>query len=93
MFVDCDIEDFCWQPYGNVYPEKGRLADVVGECLDEELESWVRCLRVRELVGINGNVSRANSTQKKAWNFCTLPIKDLKLYIPPQHSKPSVIVR
>ena len=51
MFVDYDIEDFCWQPYGNVYPEKGRLADVVGECLDEELESWVRCLRIRELVG------------------------------------------
>ena len=109
MFVDYDIEDFCWQPYGNVYPEKGRLADVVGECLDEELESWVRCIRVSELVGLNGkcieqylphrvarqfgmnqdvpgNVPRANSTQKMAWNFCTLPIKDIKLYIPSQRT-------
>ncbi|GJY17359.1 aminotransferase-like mobile domain-containing protein [Tanacetum coccineum] len=52
--VDCDLEDFCWQPYGNVYKEKGRSVDVVGECLDEDLESWVRCIRVCELVGIEG---------------------------------------
>nr|GEW30760.1 RNA-directed DNA polymerase, eukaryota [Tanacetum cinerariifolium] len=52
--VDCGLEDFCWQPYGNVYKEKGRSVDVVGECLDEELESWVRCIRICELVGIEG---------------------------------------
>ncbi|GJS31739.1 aminotransferase-like mobile domain-containing protein [Tanacetum coccineum] len=52
--VDCGLEDFCWQPYGFVYKEKGRSVDVVGECLDEELESWVRCKRVSELVGIDG---------------------------------------
>ncbi|PWA92972.1 Aminotransferase-like mobile domain-containing protein [Artemisia annua] len=52
--LDCGLEDFSWQLYGNVYQEKGRSVDVVGECLDEELESWVRCIRNSELVGIEG---------------------------------------
>ncbi|XP_071698989.1 protein MAIN-LIKE 2-like [Rutidosis leptorrhynchoides] len=54
---DCAFEDFCWQPYddsvfSNIYQKKGRWV-VIDDCLDEELESWARCLRVSELVGID----------------------------------------
>ena len=59
----CALEDFIWQPFvkdsnensgfSKVYQEKGRWI-VAGECLDEELESWVRCVRVSKLVGQDG---------------------------------------
>ncbi|GJY50958.1 aminotransferase-like mobile domain-containing protein [Tanacetum coccineum] len=51
-FVDCGFDDFIWQPFGEVLNDKSGKWVVVAECLDEELESWVRCLRVSELVGM-----------------------------------------
>nr|XP_043620724.1 protein MAIN-LIKE 2-like [Erigeron canadensis] len=76
-FVDCAFEDFCWLPYGensndnsvfcNVYQETGKW--VVNECLDEDVESWARCFRVSELVGIDGNCIEQYLPHRVAMQF------------------------
>ncbi|KAI3768945.1 hypothetical protein L6452_00041 [Arctium lappa] len=76
--LDCALEKFTWRPYvtsGNdnlfsckVYQEKGMWV-VVGDCLDEELESWVRCLRASELVGICGSCIEQYLPHRVAMQF------------------------
>ncbi|GJR77202.1 ABC transporter I family member 10, chloroplastic, partial [Tanacetum coccineum] len=41
-------------PFGEDLNDMSGKWVVVAECLDEELESWVRCFRVSELVGMDG---------------------------------------
>ncbi|GJY29543.1 aminotransferase-like mobile domain-containing protein [Tanacetum coccineum] len=67
--VDSGFEDFCWQPYAENSDDKfGRWA-VVGDCIDEELESWVRCVRVSELVGIDGKCIQQYLPHRVAMQF------------------------
>ncbi|PWA75156.1 Aminotransferase-like mobile domain-containing protein [Artemisia annua] len=67
--VNCGLEDFCWQPYAEDSNYKlGRWA-VVSDCLDEELESWVRCLRVSELVGLDGKCIEQYLPHRVAMQF------------------------
>ncbi|KAI3673486.1 hypothetical protein L6452_39605 [Arctium lappa] len=42
---------------------------VFGDCLDEELESWVRCLRASELVGICGSCIEQYLPHRVAMQF------------------------
>ncbi|GJU32380.1 aminotransferase-like mobile domain-containing protein [Tanacetum coccineum] len=67
--VDSGFEDFCWRPYAENSDDKfGRWA-VVGDCIDEELESWVHCLRVSELVGIDGKCIQQYLPHRVAMQF------------------------
>ncbi|GKC74302.1 aminotransferase-like mobile domain-containing protein [Tanacetum coccineum] len=68
-FVDCGFDDFIWQPFGEVLNDKSGKWVVVAECLDEELESWVRCLRVSELVGMDGKYIEQYLPHRVAMQF------------------------
>ncbi|PWA75159.1 Aminotransferase-like mobile domain-containing protein [Artemisia annua] len=68
-FVDCGFDDFIWQPYGEDINDKSRKWVVVGDCLDEEMETWVRCLRVSELVGIDGKCIQQYLPHRVAMQF------------------------
>ncbi|PWA75157.1 Aminotransferase-like mobile domain-containing protein [Artemisia annua] len=68
-FADCGFDDFTWQPYGEDIDDKSRKWVVVGDCLDEEMESWVRCLRVSELVGIDGKSIQQYLPHRVAMQF------------------------
>ncbi|GJT80178.1 aminotransferase-like mobile domain-containing protein [Tanacetum coccineum] len=68
-FVDCCFDDFIWQPFGEVLNDKSGKWVVVAECLDEELESWVRCLRVSELVGMDGKYIEQYLPHRVAMQF------------------------
>nr|GEV56076.1 hypothetical protein [Tanacetum cinerariifolium] len=119
-FVDrCAFEDFIWQPYvkdsnensgfSMVYQELRRWV-IVGDCLDEELESWVGFVRMSQLVRIYGgciqqylprrvvmqlgmnqdvpaDIPRKKGIQEIALWFYTRSIKDVRLYVPPSHSR------
>ncbi|GKB13321.1 aminotransferase-like mobile domain-containing protein [Tanacetum coccineum] len=87
-FVDCGFDDSIWQPFGEVLNDKSGKWVVVAECLDEELESWVRCLRVSELN--DGTVWKWGGI---AWRFYTRLVKDVKVYIPSGLFEPYVTVR
>ncbi|KVI10366.1 uncharacterized protein LOC112506382 [Cynara cardunculus var. scolymus] len=77
---DCALQNFSWRPYATstsgidhlfsskVYQEKGRWVGV-GDGLDEELESWVRCLRASELVGIDGSCIEQYLPHRVAMQF------------------------
>ncbi|GJV96376.1 aminotransferase-like mobile domain-containing protein [Tanacetum coccineum] len=54
--------------FSKVYQEKGRWVVVV-DCLDEELESWVRCVRVSELVGLDGSCIQQYLPHRVAMQF------------------------
>ncbi|GJX59157.1 aminotransferase-like mobile domain-containing protein [Tanacetum coccineum] len=67
--VNSGFEDFCWQPYAENSDDKfGRWA-IVGDCIDEELESWVRFIRVSELVGIDGKCIEQYLPHRVAMQF------------------------
>ncbi|KAI3768944.1 hypothetical protein L6452_00040 [Arctium lappa] len=73
--LDCDIQKFRWQPYEiddlfscKAYRENERWV-VDGDGLDEELESWVRCLRVSELVGLDPNCIEPYLPHRVAMQF------------------------
>ncbi|MCD7467791.1 hypothetical protein HAX54_005410 [Datura stramonium] len=60
--IDSSEETFQWRPYAlaeegwiilEFYNEKEEWAIVEGKILDQELESFIRCLRVSELVGLD----------------------------------------
>lgn len=69
--LDRDSEDFCWRPYtddlGN--EKNGKWVVVGGDCLDEESESWGRCFRVSELVGIQGKCIEQYLPHRVAMQF------------------------
>nr|XP_043620139.1 serine/threonine-protein phosphatase 7 long form homolog [Erigeron canadensis] len=77
-FVGSALEEFCWQPYGEdlndhsllskLYQDVGRWV-VLDVCLDEGLESWARCSRVSELVGIDGNCIEQYLPHRVAMQF------------------------
>nr|XP_043620140.1 serine/threonine-protein phosphatase 7 long form homolog [Erigeron canadensis] len=77
-FVGSALEEFCWQPYGEdiidhsvlskVYQDVGKWVNV-DVCLDEGLESWARCLRVSELVGMDGNCMEQYLPHRVAMQF------------------------
>ncbi|GJW38063.1 aminotransferase-like mobile domain-containing protein [Tanacetum coccineum] len=78
-FVDyCTFEDFIWQSYvkdsnensgfSEVYQEMGRCV-IVGDCLHEELESWVRCIRISEFVRIDGSCIQQYLPHRVAMQF------------------------
>ncbi|GJU85073.1 aminotransferase-like mobile domain-containing protein [Tanacetum coccineum] len=67
--VDCGLGDFSWQPYAeDSYDNLGRWA-AVGDWVDEELESWVRFIRVSELVGIDGKCIEQYLPHRVAMQF------------------------
>uniref|UniRef100_M1B3B5 Aminotransferase-like plant mobile domain-containing protein n=1 Tax=Solanum tuberosum TaxID=4113 RepID=M1B3B5_SOLTU len=60
--IDSSGEFFLWRPYAlavegwsipKFYKDKEEWTIVGGQNLDQEMESFVRCLRVSELVGLN----------------------------------------
>ncbi|KAI3753901.1 hypothetical protein L2E82_25966 [Cichorium intybus] len=90
---DRDSEDFCWRPYatnenddsGN--DKKGKWV-VLGDCLDEELESWGRCLRVSELVGIKGKCIEQYLPHRVAMQFGM--DQDIPGYLPRNIASPKI---
>ncbi|KAM1696426.1 hypothetical protein ACFXTN_027954 [Malus domestica] len=65
--LDSAREEFLWRPYAldvvenwhlpEYYPQKEKWVSV-GPASDDELQSFVRCLRVSELVGLNGAIEQ-----------------------------------
>ncbi|KAI3753900.1 hypothetical protein L2E82_25965 [Cichorium intybus] len=88
-----DTEDFCWRPYatnenddlGN--EKKGKWV-VIGDCFDEELESWGRCLRVSELVGIKGKCIEQYLPHRVAMQFGM--DQDIPGYLPRNIARPKI---
>ncbi|XP_038692054.1 uncharacterized protein LOC119990232 [Tripterygium wilfordii] len=117
LVLDSAREAFDWRPYSKfvenwdscfakLYGENGLWLSV-GLCLDEELESFAKCLMVSELIGLNcvewyypnrvamqfGFDQDIPGYPPVTQNAGGRPFNELKMYIPPGSFQGSVTVR
>ncbi|GMY24752.1 serine/threonine-protein phosphatase 7 long form like [Fagus crenata] len=110
LALDLAGESFQWRPYAMAvndcnFPKfyaKKEMFISVGPGLDEELQSFARCLRylphrVAMQFGLDqdlpGCVDRLNETSEIAWNHYSKPKHNMKLYVPSRLFEADVTIK